>query len=150
MQQAKDIDVRLRPSFVLALLLVLAHAAAMIAVAMLPLSLWLRVIACLVLLGSAAYAVPVHAFRTGARACTALHLSADGNCALQFNDAARLSGTLLPGWFVTPALLVLRVRCRGERWARGIVLLSDSADADELRRLRIFLRFAITPSVGRQ
>lgn len=134
----------------MALLLVLVHAAAMIALVMLPVSLWLRAIACLVLLGSAAYALPVHAFRRGAHACSGLRLSADGTCTLQLNDTASLRGTLLPGWFVTPALIVVRVRCNGERLARGIVLLSDSADADELRRLRIFLRFAITPSLGRQ
>lgn len=47
-------------------------------------------------------------------------------------------------------MIVIRVACPGKRLARGITVLPDAADADSLRRLRIFLRFAVTPSIGNQ
>jgi toxin CptA len=43
--------------------------------------------------------------------------------------------------FVSPTLVVLRYRMDGQS-PRSLVLLPDSADADELRRLRVSLRWA--------
>lgn len=47
---------------------------------------------------------------------------------------------LLPDSRVLPYAVVVRLRHPQRRWPRSVLLLADSAHADELRRLRIWLR----------
>ena len=49
---------------------------------------------------------------------------------------------LLPAPIAVPGLIVLRLRRAGARRARSVILLADSMDADELRRLRRAARAA--------
>ena len=81
--------------------------------------------------GSARRAAPV----------TRLRIDADGG--LQCQDAAGewQAMAVLGDSFVSPALIVLRYR-DGDGPVRTRTLLPDSAAADELRRLRVSLRWA--------
>lgn len=74
----------------------------------------------------------------------------DGTCELLTREQSVIDGVLRPGWAVSPLVIVLRVACPGERLSRGIALLPDAADAETLRKLRVFLRFALDFSAGRQ
>lgn len=147
MNQADFIDVPLRASPWLALLLAAGHAAAIAAIALLPIPWWLRAAGCAFLLASAVATIYRRALLKGSGACVRLRLMRDGSCQLHLVDQRVIRAKLCRGWFVSPQLVVLRLACPGERYSRGIALLPDSADADDLRRLRIFLRFAINPSV---
>ena len=81
--------------------------------------------------GSARRAAPVIRLRIGA----------DGG--LQCRDAAGAwqAMAVLGDSFVSPALIVLRYR-DGDSVVRTRTLLPDSASADDLRRLRVSLRWA--------
>ena len=80
-----------------------------------------------------------HEYRTvsGAR----LRIAADGR--LQCRDEAGewRDIEVLDDSFVSPALIVMRYRMAGGR-VRVLALLADSAQADDLRRLRVSLRWA--------
>ncbi len=75
-----------------------------------------------------------------ARRTDALRVAADGRLqcldeAGEWRDAEVLGDSL-----VSPALIVLRYRLADKR-VGSLALLSDSADADDLRRLRVALRW---------
>lgn len=84
----------------------------------------------------------------------ALHLSPAAVRAVEMNDsggvrwrdgAARWhEGGLLPGSYVSAWLIVLLLGAEGRRQA--LVLLPDSAAAEELRRLRVWLRWRLGPA----
>lgn len=70
-----------------------------------------------------------------------LRLSADGSLQRLGGEAGWQDVEVLGDSFVSPFLVVLRYRIGGEG-VRSHVLLPDSADADDLRRLRVSLRWA--------
>lgn len=70
-----------------------------------------------------------------------LRLQADGSISLcREATAAGRTADLLPGAFVHPLLTVFRVTLPDERPV-GFVLAVDSAGGEDLRRLRVFLRW---------
>jgi len=139
------IDVPLRASSRLAWLLLAAYAAAMVAVVAMPLAWWLRFAGCALLLAVGAIMIRRHALLKAADSIVRLRLMRDGSCELVTRDQRLISGELRPGWFASPLMVVVRIACSGERFSRGIALLADAADADSLRQLRVFLRFAVEP-----
>lgn len=143
MYQSDFIDVGLRASPRLAFVLAVSHAAAMAAIAVLPVFWWLRLAACVLVLTCATVLIYRRALLKGAHAVVRLRLMRDGSCQLQMANGRVVDGQLCRGWFVSPQLIVMRIACTNERYSRGIALLADGADADDLRRLRIFLHFAI-------
>lgn len=70
-----------------------------------------------------------------------LALADDGGLFVRTAGEAWQEVTILPDSLVSTALVVLRYRQMGER-ARTLVLLPDSAGTDDLRRLRVSLRWA--------
>ncbi len=90
-------------------------------------------------LGAAAIGLGVWGWRQ-ARRTEALRVAADGRLqclddAGEWRDVEVLGDSL-----VSPALIVLRYRVADKR-VRSLALLSDSADADDMRRLRVSLRW---------
>ena len=150
MAETDFIDVQIQTSRVLAAILTTMHAAAIVAVSVLPVPLWLRVTGDVLLLASAALMIRRYAFLKGPQACSRLRISKDGDCRLELAAHRVATGRLQSGWLASPLLVVARVRCSGERLARKIVLLPDSSDEDTLRRLRIFLRFALVRSARKK
>lgn len=146
MNHTDFIDVPLRASPLLAGSLAMAYSMSIIAVLVLPVSWWFRAVACALVLMSAVGQIHRRALRKGGHACIGLRLMRDGSCQLRLASGRSISGQLCRGWFVSPQLIVMRISCAGERLSRGFSLLPDSADSDDLRRLRIFLRFAVYPS----
>jgi hypothetical protein len=144
------VDLHLRASSRLAMLFAVAHVAAIVAVLSLPWVWWLQAGACVLLLASAANMIAHRALLVAPGSVVRLRIARDGSCQLQTRDHRLLDGRLCPGWFVSPLMIVLRVARPGARRAHGITLLPDAADAQGLRELRIFLRFALDPSARRQ
>jgi len=77
------------------------------------------------------------------RAVHALQLGASGQWRIRLAGGEWHKAELLPGNYVHPLLMLLGFRCRQGR--RYVVLLDDSADEDELRRLRVWLTWAGPP-----
>ena len=70
-----------------------------------------------------------------------LRIATDGSLQCRDGSAEWRDIEVLDDSFVSPALIVLRYRTAGRR-VHTLTLLADSAAADDLRRLRVSLRWA--------
>lgn len=126
--------IELKPSRRLGLLLLGMTALALLAIYLAAMPGAIRMA-----LGAAAIGLGVWGWRQ-ARRTEALRVAADGRLqclddAGEWRDVEVLGDSL-----VSPALIVLRYRVADKR-VRSLALLSDSADTDDLRRLRVSLRW---------
>jgi hypothetical protein len=84
------------------------------------------------------------AWLTAPAAVAAVSLRDDGGCDLRLRDGSILPGTVAGASFVSVGLVALVVRLdRGG--VRAVAILADSAPADDLRRLRAWLRLRPAP-----
>lgn len=133
--------IELKPSRVLAWLLACMHLLAALAV-MAAVAQWpLRAAAGLALLASALRTIGCHALLRAGRAVTALEFRDELQCTLVQRDGSRAEACVQGSSYVTPALTVLHVRQQGCRSRRCVVLMTDSAAPQSLRRLRVRLRW---------
>lgn len=79
--------------------------------------------------------------RRQARPSCVMRVAADGRLQCQAGDGEWHDAEVLDDTLVSPLLIVLRYRSAFDRRARTQVLLPDSAAADDLRRLRVSLRW---------
>jgi hypothetical protein len=85
------------------------------------------------------------ALQLGRRAVRALELRAGGDARWQDGSGQWNEAEVRPGAYVSNWLMVVNLCTRGGR-GRSVVLLPDCAAAEELRRLRVWLRWRL----GRQ
>lgn len=89
----------------------------------------------------------LYVFASSARACRqllaprSLRLARSGEIHVR-GDGGWRSGRVRGGSFVMPWLVIIRWRPQGARLDRSLVLLPDMAARDELRNIRVFLRWA--------
>jgi len=134
------LTVTLRPSRILALALtVMAGAALASAWTSLPAPAFVAVAAGIALAWAWHLA---QALQQGRRSLRALELDAHG--AVRWQDGSRQwhEGEVLASSYVSGWLVVLNLGASGRR-ARSVVLLPDCAAADELRQLRVWLRWRL-------
>ena len=134
----------LRSSRLLSLVLVLAHGLAVYAV-WISLSGLPRALAAVAVLASLA-ATLAHALLRTPGSPVSLELTEDGRLSWRDRRGAWHEGTLGVSHFVSPFLVVVELR-PGVRGVKRLVLLADSAPRDELRRLRVRLRWGRQQSV---
>ncbi len=106
--------------------------------------------ACSLLLLNGAMMIHYKALVQAAGSIIRLRVARDGSCQLYTRDQRVIRGQLSSGWFSSPLIVAFRVVCADRRLPRGVALLPDSSDKESLRRLRVFLRFAIDPSARNQ
>jgi hypothetical protein len=134
----------LRPSRLLSLALVLVHGLAMHAV-------WIslgglpRFLAAVAVLASLSVTL-ARALLCTPRSAVSLELAEDGRVSWKDRGGAWHEGTLGVSHFVHPFLVVVQLRPR-PRGVKRLILLADSAPRDELRRLRVRLRWGRQQSV---
>lgn len=127
------------PSRYLTAMLVAAHCAVLaVLAAILP--LWAALAAGALLLFSLSYYLGRDAWLRLPSSCAGLVLDGDG-VILHRRDGVKLPGKILHDSLVTPALTVLNVLPHGARFARGVVILPDSLEAESFRQLRVWLRW---------
>jgi toxin CptA len=76
------------------------------------------------------------------RAARALELDAQGRARWQDGSGQWQEAEILPSSYASDWLVVLKLRASGGR-DRSLVLLPDSAAPEELRRLRVWLRWRL-------
>jgi toxin CptA len=136
----QNLAVALRPSRILALALTLVAGAALASAAIsLPGMALLPVAAGIAL--ALVWHIP-EALQRGERAVAALALDAEGGARWQDRSGRWHEAEILPGSYVSGWLVVLNLAEDGRR-SRSLVLLPDSAAAEELRRLRVWLRWRL-------
>ncbi len=128
-------EIELKPSRRLGLLLLGMAALALAAIGLAALPAWVRLV-----LGAGVIGLATRGWKIAGRR-ERLRAVADGR--LQCSDGQG-------GWsdievqgdsLVSPALVVLRYRTAADRRVRSLALLPDSAEADDLRRIRVSLRW---------
>jgi toxin CptA len=129
-------EIELKPSRLLGLLVLTMGGLALLSIALANMPIAVKA-----LLAVAASGGALWAFRNSRRALPRLRLGADGSLAIRARDDDWQPALDLPQRFVSPALCVLRL-ARTKRLRPSLVLLPDSAEADDLRRLRVSLRWA--------
>ena len=77
----------------------------------------------------------------GPGAVRSLRMQRDGAIEVERPSGARLAGQVRAGSFVAPWLVIVRWRAQGSRWDSTVLLLPDMAPANEMRRLRVLLRW---------
>ncbi|MBI5918284.1 MAG: hypothetical protein HY849_02765 [Nitrosomonadales bacterium] len=132
-----------KPSFLLAFLLVVAHGAALFAVSVLAV-FWAQLALFVLLSFNLFYLLWSVALLRSPASCVGLVFEPDRVVLMQRNGTA-VRAQLLGDSLVMPWLTVLNLKPEGVRWARRVVILPDSLDAESFRELRVWLRWGGQP-----
>jgi len=128
-------EIEFKPSRLLGLLLLGVAALALVAIRLAALPDAIQLV-----LGAAAIGLSAWGWRRGLPIAASLRIAADGRLQCLDDAAEWGDAEVLGDSFVSPALVVLRYRTAGQPM-RTLTLLPDSASADDLRRLRVSLRW---------
>ena len=138
---------RIGASRLLAGTLLLAHGVALAcAVLVLP-DWWMPVAAGAAIAASLVFHVRRDALQRSDRAVTEMLLKDAGDCELILKDGSTQAGQIEGSTFVSPLLIVINVSVERSRIGRSVILLPDCAPAEDLRRLRVWLRHRARPAV---
>ncbi len=132
----------IKPSRRLACYVLSVYLVATLVVIILPLSPWFvsAALGAVLLSGAVTYHNRVSLHRPDA--VVGLNRHVDGTWQMRHTDGTSHLASLLPDSYLHPELLLLNFRLStGKR--RSVVLLSDSADATSLRRLRVGLMLGV-------
>lgn len=138
MPERISVSLNLTPCWTLASLLLALHLTAAFAALRLDLPLWLRAGIIVPIVLAAFDSLRRHALLSSAQACLWLQIRDDGQCRWQLRAGSEHTGTLLPHWFTSPWLTVLRIK-NGQSRTIGLLLTPCKVDAEAHRRLRIML-----------
>ena len=131
----------LRPSRLAAAGVGLACAATLAVIAATPGPPGLRILAATWVACAALESIHSRALLRGARAVRRLRVGA-GDVEVEDGCGGAHAGKLVPGSFVAPWLTIVRWRPAGARFDRTVAILPGMAQAADLRRLRVLLRWA--------
>jgi toxin CptA len=129
-------EIELKPSRILGLLVLTMGGLALVSIALASMPMAVKTLLAVIASGSTLWA-----FRSSRRALPRLQLEADGGLGIRARNGDWQSVQGLAGSFVSPALCVVRLE-QAERRHPCLVLLPDSGEPDDLRRLRMSLRWA--------
>jgi toxin CptA len=144
---APPLRLRIAASPLLAGALSLAHGVAILcAILFLP-GWWMPALASAAIAGSLVFNVRREALQLSGRAVTGLLLRDGGQCEFTLLNGGILEGNIAGSTFVAPLLIVINVSPVGPGRPRSVVLMPDSAPAQDLRRLRVWLRYRVRPDL---
>lgn len=132
----------LRPSRYLAAILGAAHGAALAALIPLAFPAWAKAALGVVILFSLWYHLRRDAWLAAPSSGMALTLES-GHALLATRDGKPLAGPVLRDSVVTPRITVLNMAPEGARFARSVIILPDSLDAESFRQLRVWLKWGM-------
>ena len=133
--------INLRPSRILVAILVFAHAAAIAMVVLAGLPLWLALLAIMALAASLVYDVRQTAMLRAPDAVSAFEITADDKFSIQTRRGEWLECELLGSTYVTYFLTILNLKAIDSGKNKRAVILPDSLDAEDFRKLRVWLRW---------
>lgn len=129
------------PSRRLSGLLVGMHGFASTLLWLTPLPQWLAFLLMPILLGSAWRSLRRDGLRTLPHSLVALRIDADCRCEFQTRTGTWHEAALLGSSFVAPYLAVLNLKPAGGRLVKPMVILPDAVNAEDFRRLRVWLKW---------
>ena len=131
----------LRSSHRLVLILIVAHMAVSSLLWLLPMPVWFGAVATILLLVSAIHSVRHYALRRGSDAVTTMAFDDRETIYAALGDGRPCRGRVLGSSTVGVTLTILNIALEGRRRPVHVVLLADSLDAHDFRRLRVWLRW---------
>ena len=139
--------IRIAASPSLAVLLVIGHlVAGVCVVAFLP--AWLAAAILIpALCASLVFHLRRDALRLSDDAVMELTLRDQGQCELLTRGGAMLDGTIADSSFISPLFTVVNVRLDNSGRLRSVLVMPDCAQADDRRRLRVWLRYRAQPEL---
>jgi toxin CptA len=155
-QRNQVIDIILKPSRQLAVLLVIAHVAAVAVVWSLELPLWMHIGLKLTIAASLGLALLKNGWFGYGRAAVALRIEPAGKSGepdaieVRLRNGKTVRGCVVDGSFVAPYLTVVRYRAAGARrfsMDKSILILPDSLDREIFRMLRVRLKWGRAAAV---
>ena len=138
MSDPSTLRIEIRPSRELAALLAAAHILALVA-AWIALGGWPRYLVEFGILLSAAGCL-AEVFQRSDRSATSVELRGDGSASWRDRAGVWHEGRLGRDHYLSPVLVVVELR-REDRGRKRIVLFVGSTPSEEMRRLRIWLRW---------
>ena len=133
--------VTLRPSFSLAAVLTVAHAAAGATLVPLQLPGWTKGVLALAVAASFVHALLHHALLRSPRSLRAIELREEYEAAVQTRDGNWHEAQVLGTTYVSPLLSVVNLRVQGRILAQHMLIVPDNANPDHYRQLRVWLRW---------
>jgi hypothetical protein len=137
------LHIELKASRRLTLLLIAAHVTTAILLLAVPLSAVVQLALFVVITISLRASLRTHALRTAPHACVRVTVQRDGRATLELRSGEALTGQVLGDSRVNPLLTLINLRRDDNGRRTTLVLLPDSAHTDDLRALRVWLRFKI-------
>jgi toxin CptA len=137
----KPIHADLRPSRWLAGLLGGVCLGACLVLAMMPLPAWLVLPACLLSLLATLHVLARDALLRLPASIDALEVTVKSELRCKLRSGEWHMATALGSSTVTPWLTVLNLKLPGHRFACHVVLTPDRLDAEQFRRLRVWLKW---------
>ena len=131
----------LRPSRLLATLLALAHGAAIAIILFVSIPPWVQAIAVTCLVVQLIFVVRRYALLLAPDSPVAIEIHSDNTISGQARRGKWSEYAVLGDSYVTAFLTVLNLRGAESHAVKRVVILPDSMDAEEFRRLRVWLRW---------
>ena len=136
------LKISLRPSRILAAVLVAAHGGAIAVVVIVDMTLWLELIAITALAVNLVAALRRTALLLAPDSAVAIEIGPDDTLSIQTRRGNRIDGCeVLASTYVAAFLAIINLREPETRASRHVVLLRDSIDGEDFRRLRVWLRW---------
>ena len=110
-------------------------------VALVPIALWLQIVCISALALSLVICVRRIALLRDPDSVAALEISTDNVLTVQTQSGGRVECVVLPSTYVAAYLSVLNLREIDRGSVRHVIVVRDSADADDFRSLRTWLRW---------
>lgn len=139
----KPRQLALKPSRRLAYILALVSLFACVLVICLPFSLQYKVLLVSVILLVTAYSIACDALLILPWSCHLLMLNKENDISLVQKNGQNFVVSILPTSLVGPQLTVLNLKIQGRLRTRNIILLTDSADANDARLWRVWLKWGV-------
>ena len=136
------LKISLRPSRILAAILVAAHGGAIAVIVIVDMTLWLELIAITALAVNLVAALRRTALLLAPDSVVAIEIGSDDTLSIQTRRGSRIDECeVLASTYVAAFLAIINLREPETRAIRHVVLLRDSIDAEDFRRLRVWLRW---------
>jgi toxin CptA len=134
-------NVSISPSVRLAVALCVAHLSAAGLLWLVPVPALAKGAATLAIAFSLVYFLARDASLHSANAIVALELKSGGGIAFRTRDGSWVESELSDSSYVSPALTIVTLKPRGKGCTRRAIILPDSVDARNFRRLRMWMRW---------
>lgn len=137
---APSIRFELKPSAILAALLLILHGGAIIILFWISWPFWIKSSLILICIGDFILQWQRHARLSNKSSVTHFWLESNGTWNLQYQDGKVAMGVLQGDSVCTVYFVLLNFKIENKRWRTSIIILPDAMHKDNLRRLRVLLR----------